>query len=152
MATKRITLKGKAEWCKPWPFQIDREFEDNSKGPDPKGGNFSTVIALDDDSLKLFNALGARAKLKDGNKLTLRRYERHPRLGELGPVLVSGVEPGALIGNDSDITVEVDVYDYTYNGRDSRGLRWVSVNVDNLVVYEKPPLSKPAPAVGVPAE
>jgi hypothetical protein len=148
MATKRITLKGKAEWCKVWAHQLDTEFVDNSKGPDPRGGNYSTQIILDDDSLKLFNALGARAKLKDG-KLTLRRYERHPVLGELGLVSVEGVDENTPIGNGSDISVEVDVYDYTFNGRASRGMRLVSLTVDKLVEYEKPAVAKPA--VGVPA-
>lgn len=151
MATKRIVLRGKADFCKPWPFQIDRAFEDNTKGPDPKGGNSATGLILDEESLRLFNALGAKAKLDNG-KLTLRRYERHPTLGELGPVSVRGVDEGTLIGNGSDISCEVDVYDFTYNGRSSRALRWVSLTVDNLIPYEKPAASKPAPAVGVPAE
>lgn len=150
MATRRITLKGKARFCKPWPGQIDRVFEDNSKGPDPKGGNNSMDLVLDEESTNIIKALGTRAKINDG-VIRLRRYERHPVLGELGPVIVNGVEHGTAIGNDSDVSVEVDVYDYTYNGRASRALRWVSVTVDNLVPYERPPESKPAPAIGVPA-
>lgn len=150
MATRRITMKGKAEWCKPYPHQIDRAFEDNSNGPDPRGGCNSMVLIPDEESLLVFKALGTRAKLNDG-KLTLRRYERHPVLGELGPVVVRGVDYETPIGNGSDVTVEVDVYDYTYNGRASRGLRWVSVTVDNLVVFEREPTSKPAPAISVPA-
>lgn len=148
MATKHVTLTGKAEWCKPWDFQLDTAFVDNTKGPDPRGGNFATVVILDDASVAAFTTLGTKAKLKDGNKLTVRRYERHPVLGELGPVEVSGVEQGVLIGNGSDITIDVDVYDYTYLGRPSRGVRWVGVHVDALVVYEAPATSKPA--VGVP--
>lgn len=149
MATKRITLTGTAEWCKPYPHQIDRAFEDNTEGPDPKGGNSSMVLILDEASTRLYNALGARAKIRDG-KLTLRRYERHPRLGELGPVVVSGVEDGTLIGNGSRVSVDVDVYDYEYNGRSSKGVRWVSVTVDELVEFTRE-TSKPAPAISVPA-
>lgn len=151
MATKRITLSGKSEYCKPYPFQLDTAFIDNSKGPDPRGGNVSTGLVLDEDSKKVFAALGARAKAPDGT-LKLRRYERHPVLGELGPVIVTGIstdgEEAVLIGNGSEIKCEVDAYDYTFNGRPSKGLRWVSVNVVNLVPYEKAPESKPA--VGVP--
>lgn len=145
MATKHITLKGKSEWCKPWDFQIDREFEEDGDG---RGGNYSTIIILDDESVAEFNALGAKAKLKDGNKLTLRRYERHPVLGELGLVEVVGVENGTLIGNGSDISVLAEVYDYTFKNRPGRALRWSAVEVTNLVEYEKPEASKPA--VGVP--
>jgi len=141
MATKHVTLKGKAEWCKPWPGQIDREFEDPENG---KGGNWSTIVILDDDSLKVFNALSAKTKLKDGNKLTLRRYERHPSLGELGPVKVTGVDEGIAIGNGSDVSVDVECYDYTFKGRPGRALRWVSLNVDKLVEYVKPDAAKPA--------
>lgn len=152
MSTKRITLSGKSDWCKPYAFQLDTEFVDNSKGPDPRGGNYSTGLILDDASKLLFSALGARAKAPEG-RLMLRRYERHPVLGELGPVIVNGVgiEPPTLIGNGSDITCEVDVYDYTFNGRPSKGLRWVSVTVDKLVEYVKPDdVTKPAPEFSVP--
>lgn len=156
MATKQITFKGKAEWCKPYAFQLDTDFVDNTKGPDPRGGNYSTGIVLDDEGVALFKSLGAKAKLKakkdtDGpvNIATLRRYERHPVLGELGLVVVTGVEDGTLIGNGSDITCVVDLYDFSYNGRPSRGIRWVSVNVDTLVTYVKPDTDS-KPAVGVP--
>lgn len=147
MATKRLIFKGKAEYCKPWQFQLDTEFVDNTKGPDPRGGNFAMDLIPDAEALATFQALGTKAKLKDG-KLKLRRYERHPVLGELGPVVVTGVEEGTAIGNGSDVSVEADVYDYTYNGRPGKGLRWVSVTVDNLVEYKPAETSKPA--VGVP--
>lgn len=153
MATRQVMFTGIAEWCKPWDFQLDTGFVDNTKGPDPRGGNFATSVILDDEGVAAFKAMGAKAKLKEGpdgklNKATFRRYERHPVLGELGPVVVTGVEAGTLIGNGSVITVVVDLYDYDYNGRASRGIRWVSVIVDELVVYEKPAESKPA--IGVP--
>lgn len=141
MATRRITLTGKAEWCKPYRSQLDMEYED-----DVRGGNYSSVIILDEASIATFNALGTKAKLKDGNKLTIRRYERHGTLGELGPVLVDGVEGDTPIGNGSDIEVSLDIYDYEYKGKVGRGIRWVGVNVLNLVVYEKPVASRPAPA------
>jgi hypothetical protein len=146
MATKRITLSGTTEWCKPWAFQIDREFEDPDNN---RGGNYSMTLVLDEPSIRLFSALGAKAKLKDGSKLTLRRYERSP-MGDLGPVEVSGVEEGTHIGNGSTATVDVDVYDYTFKGRPGKALRWVSVDVSELVVYVKPD-DVARPAVGVPA-
>lgn len=145
MATKYITLKGKSEWCKPWDFQIDREFEEEG---DTRGGNFATNIILDEESVAEFNSLNAKAKLKDGNKLTLRRYERHPVIGELGPVKVNGVEEGQEIGNNSDISVLAEVYDYTFKGRPGKALRWTAIDVLNLVEYKAPETSKPA--VGVP--
>lgn len=145
MATKYITLKGKSEWCKPWDFQIDREYEEEG---DDRGGNFATNIFLDDKSVSEFQSLNAKAKLKEGNKLTIRRYERHPVIGELGPVVVTGVDEGVPIGNGSDISVKAEVYDYTFKGRPGKALRWTSVQVDKLVEYKAPETSKPA--VGVP--
>jgi hypothetical protein len=143
MATKRITLRGTTEWCKPWPNQIDREFAEEG---DSRGGNNGTVLVLDDDSVALFNALGAKTKLADGNKITLRRYERHPVLGELGGVVVNGVPEGTLIGNGSQASCDVDVYDFNYNGRPGKAMRWVSVTVENLIQYVKPD-SEPKVAV-----
>jgi hypothetical protein len=144
MATKSIILKGTVEWCRPWPGQLDLAFADEG---DARGGNWNTDFLPDEDSMKVFNALGAKAKIRDG-KLKLRRYERHPVLGELGPVLVAGVDAGTAIGNGSEVTVGMDVYDYEFKGRASKGIRWVSIEVLKLVEYEKPATSKLA--VGVP--
>jgi hypothetical protein len=148
MATKRINLTGVTEWCKPWPGQIDREYEDPDNG---KGGNWNMVLVLDEPSIRLFSAIGAKTKLKDGNKLTLRRYERASALGDLGAPTVTGVDEGTPIGNGSTATVGIDVYDYEFKGRPGKALRWVSVHVDNLVVYQRPEdQARPAPAVAVP--
>lgn len=146
MATKRVIFKGKSEWCKPWQFQLDSEFAEPGDG---RGGNFATNVFLDDESVALFNELGVKAKLKDGNKLTVRRYEEHPVLGPLGPVAVTGVDELVDIGNGSDVEVSVDVYDYTYKGRPSRALRWVGIDVLNLVEYVRPDTTAKL-AVGVP--
>jgi hypothetical protein len=135
MATTNITLTGKSLYARPWKNQIDREYEH-----DTKGGNWSTKIILDDASKKLFNALGSRAKLKDG-ALTVRRYEfadfgKGPE--ELGPPVVTGVDEGTLIGNDSDISVDLEVYTFEYKGKPGVGIRWVSMEVQKLVPYSKP--------------
>ncbi len=148
MATKQVTLKGKVRYCKPWVGQLDTVFAVDQKGePDPRGGNWATDILLDDESEKLFKALGTKAKQKEGY-LKLRRYERHPVLGELGPVKVTGVEEGTLIGNDSEVTVTVDVYDYG-DRFGKKAMRWVALHVDNLIVYVKAE-DVPRPAVAVP--
>jgi len=144
MATRHVILTGTVNWCRPWPNQIDREYEDIENG---KGGNWSTEFIPDEDSVKVYNALGCKAKLRDG-KIRLRRYERHPALGELGPVEVKGVDEGTAIGNGSKVAVGIDVYDYTFKGKDSRAVRWVGLDVLELVEYKKPDVSKPA--VGVP--
>jgi hypothetical protein len=141
MATKYVQFKGKSHFFKNiWADRIDREFEDPANG---KGGNWNAQVKLDDDSVKLFNAIGTRSKLKDGNRAMFRRYEfqtfdkaKGPEA--LGPVKVTGVDEGTLIGNDSDVTVTVEVYDYTFKNKPGKGLRLVEINVDNLIPYEKP--------------
>lgn len=152
MATKQVTFQGKAQWFNPW--ELDTAFVEDD---DPRGGNYAVNVILDDEGVAQFKAMGAKAKLKevvkdDGDlrKAVFRRYERHPVIGELGPVIVTGVPRGVLVGNDSDITVVIDLYDFSYKGRPSRGIRLVSVNVDNIVEYVKPDTTS-KPAVGVPA-
>lgn len=148
MATKTVTLKGKARYCKPWPFQLDTVFATLDDGsPDPKGGNVAMDIALDEASEVVFKAMNAKAKIKEGF-LKIRRYERHPKLGELGPVIVTGVDEGTLIGNDSDVTVTLEVYDYG-DRFGKRAIRWKGLHVDNLVPFENAD-DKPRPAVNVP--
>jgi len=130
-----ITLTGKSLYARPWAAQIDREYEH-----DVKGGNWCVRVVLDDASVKVFNALGSRAKLKDG-ALALRRYE-YADFGKgpeaLGAPVVTGVDKGTLIGNGSDIATEVEVYTYEYKGKPGVGLRLVSIDVETLVPYEKP--------------
>lgn len=153
MGTTTITFRGKALYCQPWPSQVDKEYED----PDSvRGGNWSTKLIVDDDNLKLFNALGAKAKTKrvdelkktegledyiDSKFLTFRRYE-YVDYGKgkeaLGAPEVSGVPEGTAIGNLSDVSVTVDVYPYTYKGKPGVAIRWVSLHVDDLVEYKKP--------------
>lgn len=149
MATKRVQLKGKAQWFRPW--ELDTEFAD-----DVRGGNYAVNVIFDADGVVLFNAMGAKAKLhpengKNGgeiNRAVFRRYERHPVLGELGPVIVNNVPDNTLVGNGSDLLVDIDLYDYEYKGRPAKGIRLVGVTVENLVEYKPEETSKPA--VGVP--
>lgn len=128
-----ITLTGKSLYARPWEHQIDREYEH-----EVKGGNWCVRIILDEQSVKLFNGLGSKAKLKDG-ALALRRYE-YADFGngpeKLGPPVVTGVDPNTNIGNDSDISVDVEVYSYEYKNKPGIGLRLCGVKVLNLIPYE----------------
>lgn len=137
--SQTVTFKGKSFYAKPWPNQIDREYED----PDSiRGGNWCVRVTLDEDSVKLFNAIGPKAKLKDG-VAAFRRYEyvdygQGEGVQPLGPPSVTGVSEGTLIGNGSDLSVQVEVYPYTFKNRPGVALRLVSVHVDNLVEYVRP--------------
>lgn len=156
----KVTFTGKALWSQVWPAQIDREFEDPSNG---RGGSWSIKLIVDDDNLKKFNALGAKAKPKriddlkntagledylDSKFLTLRRYE-YANYGKgpepLGSPLVTGVAEGESIGNLSDVTVTVDAYPYEFKGKPSVAMRLVSVHVDNLIEYTRPVATEQLP-------
>lgn len=156
MATQYIEFTGKALWAQVWPEQIDMGYPDEKRG-----GNYSVKLIVDDDTLKLFNALGSKAKAKrisdivddleqkgkkiDGIEpylanrlLTFRRYERLSSGSPLGPVEVVGVDPGTSIGNYSDVTVTTEVYTTEYQNKPVVGIRMVSVRVNELVKYVKP--------------
>ena len=148
MAVKYIDFKGKALWCRPWPDMVDRMYEDERRG-----GNWSTKLIVDNDTLKVFNALGSRAKAQriedlkktDGLEdylnarfITLRRYERTSSGSELPPLKVIGVDPGTAIGNLSDLTCTVEHYTTEFQSKPVVGLRLVSIRIDNLIPYVKP--------------
>lgn len=139
MATKTVIFKGTCQWFR--PNYIDREFEDADNG---RGGNYSIHVMLDEDSIKLWNGIAPRAKLKDGNNgrnlATFRRYE-FANFGKgpepLGPPVYTGFEDGTLIGNGSTVSVSVDVYGTSFKGKPLTALRLVGAHVDNLIIYEK---------------
>lgn len=143
MATTYHQLRGKAEWAKVYPGQIDREFESPEKG-----GNWSIVVEFDNDEFAKYKALGTKARPK-GNKVSFRRYERSSFSEQLGSpqvTLPEGVKEGKLIGNGSDVTVGFEVYDYVYQGRPGKGVRLTDVTVNTLVEYVKPEVANGATA------
>lgn len=148
MATQYIEFTGKSLWAQVWPEQIDREYEDERRG-----GNNSIKLIVDDENLRLFNALGSKAKAKriedlkktdgledylDKKFLTFRRYERLSNGSQLSGVEVLGVDPGTNIGNLSDVTVTAEVYNTEYKSKPIVGIRLVSVRVNELVKYVRP--------------
>lgn len=148
MATQKVILRGKVRYCKPWPGQLDTMFAFKDDGsPDPRGGNWSVDLAPDEDSQATLKALNTKAKIKEGY-IKLRRYERHPKIGEFGPPVVTGVDEGVAIGNDSEAEIAVEIYDYG-DRFGKRAIRWVSINVTKLVPYIKAE-DQPRPAVAVP--
>lgn len=142
MPSKYVKFRGKAHFVKPWDSQIDREYEDPSN-PKDRGGNWNGGVIVDDAALKVFNAIGGKGEPKeheDGHLLTFRRYEK---LGNGQPlrtrnVAVRGVEANTPIGNGSDITMIVEVYDTAYRGKPIVGTRWAGIDVHELVEYVKP--------------
>jgi hypothetical protein len=139
--TTTVSFTGKTMWFR--PGFIDREFEDPDNG---RGGNYSIQMELDEASVRLFNGLNPKAKLKNGNVAKFSRYE-YANFGNgpepLGPPVYTGFDEGVAVGNGSDVTVRVDAYPYTFKGRPGTALRLVSVHVDNLVEYIRPTVDNP---------
>jgi len=136
MSTETYVFKGITKWCK-------------VRTPDEKFQNYQVPLYLDDDSWKKFKESKLQLKVKedaDGKYVVFKRP--HVRVNPwdgmqevLGPPRVGIRTNGegyvedkeTLVGNGSEVTVQVDVYD-TRNGK---GHRLDGVGVDRLVEYKK---------------
>jgi hypothetical protein len=141
MATSYYEFTGPCKYARVWPGQIDRKYE--VKGDD-RGGKWGIIVTLAPEDVKIWNALGTKNKaqrLEDPEKnrtigdVVFTRNERN-KFGDLGSPPVTGVPEGTAIGNDSIVTVKVEVYDFTFNGQSGKGSRLLSVDVVNHVPYE----------------
>lgn len=154
MATKYVSFTGPVRWAKVWENRVDRKF-----ATDKAGGNYSVIQTLDSDQVKLYNGLGLKNaaasemdvqidKMKKAAKgkestlevgdINLRRNEKHPKLGNLGPPVVTGVEAGTPIGNGSICKTTVEVYPYNFEGQPGTAARLVSIEVLDLIEFVKP--------------
>lgn len=129
MATKIIYLSGSAKWAK-------------VRTPDEKYDNYTIDLYPTKDAWGEFKASGMEVRPKRDDKgvefITLRRPNRKLIKGELvefGPPKVLNPDETVfegLIGNGSEVTVRVAVYD-TQKGK---GHRLEAVRVDTLIPYE----------------
>lgn len=129
MATREVYLSGKAKWAKVYK-------------PDEKYRNWTINVYLNPDSVKAYQASGMSMAYKeddDGKFITFRRPEAKLIKNEMvkfaPPKVVNkdGEPISDNIGNGSDVTVKVLVYD-TVKGP---GHRLEAVRVDKLVEYAK---------------
>ena len=132
MATSYLYLSGIAYWAKLYPENHD-VFNDEP--------NAQLDLALDAAQLKALKAHGSRVspRVNDDGKMVvkLRRKINHkiPELGGYPTILDSEGKPfSKLIGNGSEVTVKVSLYDT----QQAKGTRLESVRVDKLVEYVKP--------------
>jgi hypothetical protein len=125
MPTQYLKFSGKCKWAK-------------VRKPDDKYDNFSIQLYMDDKSWETFEVAGLSLIPKedeDGQYVTFRRPNKKlikNDVVEFGPPEVVGAE--GLIGNGSEVTLDVVVYD-TIKGK---GHRLNRVTVNNLVKYEHP--------------
>lgn len=151
MATQYLSFRGKAHYCKPYEGQIDHGFEDKEDG---HFANWNTGLLLDEETLRVYRALALnQVKVKENNQVTFKRSEFKRDKGQLVPLgpprvtLPEGIEEGTAIGNGSDVTIGIEVYDYSYKNRPGKAARWNSVVVHELVEYVKPEAAPVGPAV-----
>jgi len=127
MSTKYVYLRGKTKWAM-------------VRKPDEKYGNYKLNLYLNDASQKAFDDSGLQLEPKtdeDGKYYVFRRpHEKmiKKEIVEFGPPKVfnaDNTEFDGLVGNGSEITVKVSVYD-TMKGK---GHRLESLRVEELVEY-----------------
>jgi len=142
--TEFVYLQGKTKWFR-------------HSAPN-QWGNWSHELYLDTPSLEKFRSLqestegvsGIKNQLRkddDGYFVTLRRpAEKQLRTGQkrgFAPpevFMADGVTPlrGVLVGNGSDVTTKIEVYQHFVPGGSgkAKAIRWLSSKIDNLVPFE----------------
>lgn len=139
MASSYFYLSGKAKWAKLFK-------------PDDKYKNWQIQVYMDADSMKIYDESGMTMQKKqdeDGTYVTFRRPEAKVIKDELvkfdPPTVLDseGNKLEQLVGNGSDVTIKVIVYD-TMKGK---GHRLEAVKVNKLVPYVKQDTAIPSAAV-----
>jgi hypothetical protein len=142
MATERVYLNGKSKFA-------------HLVQPDHMYNKWQILLYPDDASLKKIKELqseGIKNKLKkdeDGYNMTFSRptFRDNKKLGTttpMAPPLIlekdgSPWERTTLVGNGSDVTIGLEVYEHQQPGtaKKAKAARLMSVRVENLVPYDK---------------
>lgn len=133
MATKNYLFSGTCKWAK--VMKPDEEYE-----------NYQLPLYLDKESMELFQDSGCQLKVKsdeDGEFVTFKRNvvdynpntKAREEIGRPGLKIVNAEgeleDYSGLIGNGSEVTAQVQVYD----SRNGKGHRLIGVVVNKLVEY-----------------
>lgn len=123
-------ISGKAKWAK-------------VHTPDDKYGTYQICVYMDKKAEKTFVQSGCQGQIKEDEDGRFYNFKRRPqvlsrkgKLLDFGPPKVldkDGKETSALIGNGSDVTIEIE----TYMTEKGVGTRLNSVTIDNLVEYKR---------------
>ena len=136
MATKTISLSGKAMWAK-----LKEGFADTKYRP-----NYNLSLIPDQASVNRMKEHKLGLEFKDNNDgekyVNIRRYiDKNPdykdsegNLCGKAPRVVfpDGTVYTGIVGNGSEVTVKLDIYDTKYV---NKGHRLVAVRVDKLIEY-----------------
>lgn len=134
MATQTLLLSGLVKWAKVFKENMDAKY-----------GKYTLMFQPDKDSKALLKSSGSRVKAhedEDGIWYKISRdhektFEKSGETVTFGPPKVVAADNTTpfdqLIGNNSKVTLRVDVYD----SQMGKGTRLQAVRVDELVPYEK---------------
>lgn len=140
MASKWIFLQGKAKWCRPHMVN--------------QWGDYTMQLYLTPESLDTVRELQGKGlknlikKDEDGWNIRLKRPSQRTfgtQVRGFAPPDVfegDGKTPlrGINIGNGSDVTCKVEVYQYTVPGstppQKAAAMRWAAIAVNNLVPFD----------------
>ena len=136
MAAKIFYFSGPVKWAKVYDHNVDEY----------GGTEFASIdVYLDEENQKRFKESESRLKVREDEDGVFVKFRRNienrvnPDWGGTPVVLDAEGEPfNELIGNGSECTVKVTVYD-TKMGK---GTRLERVRVDKHVAYEKPEASE----------
>lgn len=123
-------FSGVAKWAKVYKHNMDKKF----------GDRYTICVYLDELSKKKYEMSGIQTALKEDEEGQFAQFKRNDKqlikgeLVEFGPPEILGMDGiDALIGNGSEVTVRVQVFD-TVKGK---GSRLEKVRVDTLVPFAK---------------
>lgn len=131
MATKVIYVTGPCKWARVYK-------------PDEKYGNYSIEVYPDKASMVALAESGIQVSPKEDEEGIYYKFRRDDKklinneLVEFGPPKVVDKDLTAfdkLIGNTSNVTLKISVYDTKTKGK---GHRLEMIRVNNLVEYEPP--------------
>jgi len=138
MATEHFYFHGEAIWCRVHAEQKDQKYD-----------RYSIGVFLDEDSMERFKASEMQILPKQDKETGREFYQFARKNSQLikGELVEFGTPHIFLasskdieerftgqVGNGSEVTVKVAVYD----SKKGKGHRLESVRVDNLVEYSKP--------------
>lgn len=103
--------------------------------PDEKYNKYTIDVQLDEEQQKLYRSFKLKGPIKEGGYVTLPRKAADGRPEVVTP---EGAPVTDLIGNDSEVTCKIEVYNYDNKFGKGSGARLMAVMVDKLVKYEKP--------------
>lgn len=141
MGNEYVFVSGKTKWFKhqqpdpkylKWSHTLWPDNESLEKLRDLQSQGMKNLIKKDEDGWYISLSRPAERKTRDGTRFGMSPPEVLNTDGTPFPM-------GQLVGNGSDITTKLEVYEHkTPGGGKAKAARWMSTRIDNLVPFEKP--------------